>query len=164
MEVIGDYEINTKDNLGKGSFGEVVRGRHIPTNSPVAAKRIVFYSEEDKENVQLEVTALQKAKGHPNVLQLLHHEVVGDVLWIITEHCEGSNLSDLVESTNPDLRLKLEIMNQSAAALSHMNNLSPDAIVHRDIKADNILIKMEGTNNLFSGRSLYVIIELPNKN
>ena len=148
MEVIGDYEINTKDKLGKGSFGEVVRGKHIPTNTPVAAKRIVVYDEEDRNKVKMEVAALQKAKGHPNVLQLLHHAIIDGEFWIITEYCDGSDLSNFAERIHPGLDQKLDIMAQLALALSHMNNLKPEAIIHRDVKPGNILVKAEGEKHV----------------
>ena len=59
---------------------------------------------------------MHTAKDHPNVLQLLHHEVVDDVLWIITEYCDGNNLADFVGSIHPDLHQKLEMMDQLASA------------------------------------------------
>ena len=143
MEVIGEYQINRKDFLGKGAGGKVMRAIHLPTNTPVAAKYIEIYDEEDRRDVKKEITALQKASDHPNVLQLLHYEEVDNVIWIITEVCEGNNLVEFLESHSIDLSAKLHLMNQCASALSHTHNLKPEAIIHRDVKPENILVKYD---------------------
>jgi serine/threonine protein kinase len=141
FSVVGDYRINHDIVLGKGGFGEVLKGEDIETKEPVAAKRIVFDgSEKERASIMTEVNNLEKARGHPNVLQLLHHEEIGNVIWVITEFCDENHLSNFAKTRSLDLKQKCDIMHQCASALAYMNELN---IVHRDIKPDNILVSME---------------------
>jgi len=58
-------------------------------------------------------------------------------LWFVMEFCDGGNMNEYLLSRSPDAQLNNSFMRQlsSAVAFLHRNQ-----IVHRDLKADNILI------------------------
>lgn len=58
-------------------------------------------------------------------------------LWFVMEFCDGGNMNEYLLSRSPDAQLNNSFMQQlsSAVAFLHRNQ-----IVHRDLKADNILI------------------------
>ncbi|NXY12252.1 PDK1L kinase, partial [Pteruthius melanotis] len=62
-------------------------------------------------------------------------------LWFVTEFCDGGTMNEYLLARSPDARLNCSFMRQlsSAVAFLHRNR-----IVHRDLKADNILIAHGG--------------------
>ncbi len=67
-KVGGDLSYNTKQILGRGTFGIVFHGFIEVT--PVAVKRILK-SEPEAPSIELEVELMQKAKYHPNILRYI---------------------------------------------------------------------------------------------
>jgi serine/threonine-protein kinase ULK/ATG1 len=143
MEDIGPYRINLKKTIGKGACGIVWWGEDRESHTPIAAKQIYFVEDDiqEKQQVQKEVEMLQMCKAHPNVLQILYHEAIDNSLWIITEYCDGKDLSNYMYKNRVGLNEKVDIMYQCSSGLSYMHSFKPEAIVHRDIKPDNILVR-----------------------
>ncbi|WFC93456.1 non-specific serine/threonine protein kinase [Malassezia brasiliensis] len=135
----------SEEVLGYGSSGTVVfRGTF--QGRAVAVKRLLrdFVLMASKE-----VSLLQSADNHPNVIRYYCQELTHNFLYIALEQCPAS-LADLVERPveHAQLAQLLEPRNafkQITAGLQHLHSLS---IVHRDIKPQNILVTLTAQNKL----------------
>jgi len=56
--------------LGVGSYGEVVRAIHIPSNQHVAIKKVWLTNEVDSKRLLREVSILRELPQHPNIIKL----------------------------------------------------------------------------------------------
>ncbi|PWN46836.1 hypothetical protein IE53DRAFT_382586 [Violaceomyces palustris] len=135
--------------LGYGSSGTVVFKGTFQGRA-VAVKRLL----RDFVNVaSKEVSLLESADNHPNVIRYFYKELTSSFLFIALELCPAS-LADIVErpADHRELSNLLEpkkALSQIASGLSHLHKLS---IVHRDIKPQNILV------NLSSGGKLKMLL------
>ncbi|XP_041263073.1 serine/threonine-protein kinase PDIK1L-like [Onychostruthus taczanowskii] len=58
-------------------------------------------------------------------------------LWFVTEFCEGGTMNEFLLARSPDARLNGSFMRQLSSAVAFLHR---KRIVHRDLKADNILV------------------------
>ena len=91
--------------VGKGAYGAVYRGRHVPTGHVVALKIINLDTEDDDVgDIQKEIALLQQlmagAAGGtgvtPNVIKYYGSLMEGPKVWIIMEYAEGGSIRTLV--------------------------------------------------------------------
>ena len=149
MERHGDYEINTTrtERLGEGSFGYVYKGTHVVTGAIVAAKCITAKEEFSAAQIEAEIRLMTAIKGHPNLLHIIAH-CKEDVkakqeFWIMSEYCGLGNLSEYSVAFALDTGHMVHIMEQISSALAFLHNRK-HPILHRDVKPDNVLFKLEG--------------------
>lgn len=140
------WEEVTKDRvLGQGSFGQVWMGHYL--GKRIAVKRIFLPDDRDEreetlEDFQKELAILQMLK-HPNVVKFFGAIQEDPYYCILTELCEGSVVDLLMmvkkRRVNVTWKLVTTIAEQCASAMDYLHNLSPQ-ILHRDLKAENLLI------------------------
>ncbi|KAF2756017.1 Pkinase-domain-containing protein, partial [Pseudovirgaria hyperparasitica] len=146
---IRDYQV--MDKLGEGTFGEVHKARSRKTSQLVALKKILMHNEKDG----FPITALREIKllkmlSHINVLKLEEMAVErpkGEgrkkaVLYMVTPYMEH-DLSGLLD--NPDVRFtEPQIKCYMLQLLEGLRYLHDNKILHRDMKAANLLISNKG--------------------
>ncbi|CAD6502078.1 BgTH12-02320 [Blumeria graminis f. sp. triticale] len=148
---IADYEQQGK--LGEGTFGEVHRARSKKTGAIVALKKILMHHEKDG----FPITALREIKllkllSHPNVLRLEemaveHHLRTGDkkkraIMYMVTPYMDH-DLAGLLENPNiifTEPQIKCYLLQ----LLEGLRYLHDNHILHRDMKAANLLINNKG--------------------
>jgi serine/threonine-protein kinase BUR1 len=145
---IQDYEFISK--LGEGTFGEVSKARSKKTGQIVALKKILMHNEKDG----FPITALREIKllkqlDHVNILKLeeMAVERTKDArkkpsMFMVTPYMDH-DLSGLLENpavrfTEPQIKCYMKQLLEGCAYL-HENK-----ILHRDMKAANLLINNHG--------------------
>ncbi|KJZ75591.1 Serine kinase BUR1 [Hirsutella minnesotensis 3608] len=148
---ISDYDLQGK--LGEGTFGEVHRARSKKTGALVALKKIIMHHEKDG----FPITALREIK----LLKLLSHENILRLENMAVEHPSRStdkrkkpimymvmpymdhDLSGLLD--NPSVHFKEpQIKCYMKQLLRGLCYLHENHILHRDMKAANLLINNQG--------------------
>ncbi|KAI0766248.1 kinase-like domain-containing protein [Irpex lacteus] len=144
-----DYEVTTK--LGEGTFGEVHKAIHKMKGSHVALKRILMHNEKEG----MPITALREIK----ILKALQHPCIIDIFDMFVVRSEGKeaplsvymvfpymdhDLAGLLENDRVKLspsQIKL-YMKQLLEGTEYMHR---NHILHRDMKAANLLISNTGS-------------------
>jgi 5'-AMP-activated protein kinase, catalytic alpha subunit len=126
--------------IGKGSFGKVKRGVHIPSGQAVAIKilnRQKLKSANMDKKIRREIKIL-KLFRHPNVCRLYEVITTSTDIFLIMEHVDGGELYDYIVKQG---RLREDaaryIFQQIVCALEYCHHFR---VVHRDLKPENILL------------------------
>mmetsp|Transcript_30381 Transcript_30381/g.50170 ORF Transcript_30381/g.50170 Transcript_30381/m.50170 type:complete len:500 (+) Transcript_30381:3-1502(+) len=132
------YSLDKGKVLGKGSFGVVKRAYVSSTKAQRAVKFIAIERMKEKLNVLKAEIEIMKAVDHPNIIML--YEIFEDqkYLCLVMELCTGGNLlSRLKMHGHLPEDLTAICMNQILRAVFYLHR---NWIVHRDLKAENILV------------------------
>lgn len=133
------YEI-----IGRGSYGIVYKGIHNETRSTVAIKVLNLDTAEDEvSDIQKEIVLLQslKAGDAQNVVRYHGSFLHGSHLWIIMDYCEGGSIRTLMKVGRIEEKYITVIIREVLAALNYIHKSD---IIHRDVKAANILVTNDG--------------------
>uniref|UniRef100_A0A8C3XUZ4 non-specific serine/threonine protein kinase n=1 Tax=Chelydra serpentina TaxID=8475 RepID=A0A8C3XUZ4_CHESE len=118
-EIIGE--------LGDGAFGKVFKAQNKETKVLAAAKVIDTKSEEELEDYMVEIDILASC-DHPNIVKLLDAFYYENNLWVELER----------PLTEPQIKV---VCKQTLEALNYLHE---NKIIHRDLKAGNILFTLDG--------------------
>ncbi|XP_006890474.1 PREDICTED: serine/threonine-protein kinase TAO3 [Elephantulus edwardii] len=130
--------------IGHGSFGAVYFATNAHTNEVVAIKKMSYSGKQAHEKWQdilKEVKFLRQLK-HPNTIEYKGCYLKEHTAWLVMEYCLGS-ASDLLEVHKKPLQ-EVEIAAITQGALQGLAYLHSHALIHRDIKAGNILLTEPG--------------------
>ncbi|CAD5213971.1 unnamed protein product [Bursaphelenchus okinawaensis] len=134
---IGPYDV--EKTIGKGNHAVVKKARHKVTKTEVAIK-IIDKRRLDPENVkkiEREVKVLQRIK-HPNIIKLYQVIDTPSILYLITEYAPNGEIYDMVHNNK---RLSEdEARHKFWQIISAVEYLHKNGIVHRDLKAENLLL------------------------
>jgi len=133
---IGDfYDVNV-GNLGKGSYGSVMKARDL-RSGVIRAVKIVFKSKiENIFRLKREIL-IMKRLDHPNIIRLF--EVFEDQknLYLVLEICTGGELFDrIIKSGHFSERYAASLMKQVFSAINYCHS---NDVMHRDLKPENLL-------------------------
>ncbi|KAJ8286322.1 hypothetical protein GJAV_G00037140 [Gymnothorax javanicus] len=133
---------STLGELGDGAFGKVYKARNQTTGVLAAAKVIEVRSEEQLEDYITEIHILAACR-HSNIVTLQEAIFFEGWLWILIEFCPGGALDDIMlELERPLSEQQIsEVCWQTLQALGYLHQ---HHIIHRDLKAGNILLTLEG--------------------
>ncbi|XP_066502140.1 serine/threonine-protein kinase TAO1 isoform X2 [Hoplias malabaricus] len=130
--------------IGHGSFGAVYFARDVRTAEVVAIKKMSYSGKQSNEKWQdiiKEVKFLQRIQ-HPNSIEYKGCYLREHTAWLVMEYCLGS-ASDLLEVHKKPLQ-EMEIAAITHGALLGLAYLHSHNMIHRDIKAGNILLTEPG--------------------
>ncbi|KAJ6832971.1 L-type lectin-domain containing receptor kinase IV.2-like [Iris pallida] len=136
-----------KDNglLGVGGFGRVYRGVLRASNIEVAVKRVSHKSGQGMKEFVAEIVSIGKLR-HRNVAHLLGYcRRKGELLLVYDYMPNGSLDKYLYDQTRPSLNWaqRFMIIKGVASAILYLHEEWEQVVVHRDIKASNVLLDGE---------------------
>ncbi|TYZ57075.1 hypothetical protein PybrP1_003557 [[Pythium] brassicae (nom. inval.)] len=147
-DIVGEYALG--ETIGKGTFGKVKIGLHLPTGEKVAIKilekkRIVQIA--DVERVAREIKILKRNR-HLNVIQV-RVDPASRSLYAPRQACVpvANSVQDLIRKileTNPEKRYTVELIRQHPWFTS-MRAVAPKALAERDDSAikESVLNQLE---------------------
>ncbi|KAK6317447.1 hypothetical protein J4Q44_G00128470 [Coregonus suidteri] len=133
-EIIGE--------LGDGAFGKVYKAKNKETGALAAAKVIETKTEEELEDYMVEIDILAKC-DHCYIVKLLDAFYHDAKLWIMIEFCPGGAVdATMLELDRGLIEPQIQVIcKQMLEALVYLHSIK---IIHRDLKAGNILLTLEG--------------------
>jgi len=142
---IGPYRVIQR--LGAGGMGEVVLAHDDRLDRLVAIKRLHddhAATPERRERFRREARVLARL-NHPAVVKI--HDVLhqGGHEYLIMEYVEGQNLRERCDAGPMTVSEVLGLARQIALGMAAAHDLG---VIHRDLKAENILITRAGRGKL----------------
>ena len=132
------------EKIGEGGQGTVYKVFDTTLDRPAVIKVLPPDLTDSASNLaRFEREAkLASSLDHPNICTIFGLHKVGDVQFIAMQYIEGRNVRQLVDGKPLDLRRALSIAIQVTDALVAAHGRG---IVHRDIKARNVMVTRSGT-------------------
>ncbi|KAH8855509.1 Mitogen-activated protein kinase kinase kinase kinase 4 [Schistosoma japonicum] len=129
--------------VGKGTYGNVYKGRYTRTGQ-LAAIKVMPITEEDEEEIKLEIDTLKKLSNHRNIASyygaFIKKSSPRDHLWLAMEYCGAGSVADLIKSTRTKSLKEDWIAYISREILRGLMHLHANRVIHRDIKGQNVLL------------------------
>lgn len=148
--------------IGSGGMGDVYEVKECETGKSYALKLLRPYAAFDKDAVRMfrREAEIMKSIRHKNVVSVHEADMSKDGLYIIMELCRGGNVASLMEKKGGRISCALAtyIILQILSAMEYVEEVDFSVpimrdprktmdtwgIVHRDLKAENILLSDTG--------------------
>ncbi|CAI8617268.1 unnamed protein product [Vicia faba] len=133
---------NFNSKLGEGGFGPVYKGK-LSDGREIAVKKLSQTSNQGKKEFMNEAKLLARVQ-HRNVVDLLGYCVHGTEKLLVYEYLPHESLDKFL--FKPDKREQLDwkrrfgIITGVAKGLLYLHEDAHQCIIHRDIKASNVLL------------------------
>ncbi|GLT37912.1 hypothetical protein SLA2020_121950 [Shorea laevis] len=138
---------SASNKLGEGGFGPVYKGKLL-NGYEVAVKRLSRSSVQGWHELKNEAMLIAKLQ-HKNLVKLLGGCIEGDEKILIYEYLPNKSLDFFLFGSTKhdglDWRTRISIIEGIAQGLLYLHCFSRLQIIHRDLKASNILLN-EGMN------------------
>lgn len=146
------FQIGRGQLIGKGSYGRVYLGINLTTGDLLAVKQVEVNQKaagQDKDKMKDMVAALDREIDtmqhleHPNIVQYLGCERKEFSISIFLEYISGGSVGSCLRKNGKfEESLVRSLTRQTLAGLAYLHN---EGVLHRDLKADNILLDVDGT-------------------
>ncbi len=138
---IGKYIV--KGELGRGGMGAVYLAEQPGLGREVAIKELLLSAVADPVALKrfMQEAQVMARTSHPNLVQVHDMEQIGDANYIVLEFVRGKSLRDLINQGTLPLPRTFAVMHGVLQALDYAHK---HAIVHRDMKPENVLLSDEG--------------------
>ncbi|KAL9345960.1 hypothetical protein Peur_060813 [Populus x canadensis] len=130
------------NKLGEGGFGPVYKGK-LEDGQEIAVKRLSKTSTQGLDEFKNEVICIAKLQ-HRNLVKLLGCCIESEETMLVYEYMPNKSLDafifDQKQSKLLDWSMRYNIINGVARGLLYLHQDSRLRIIHRDLKASNILV------------------------
>ncbi|KAK1416699.1 hypothetical protein QVD17_25815 [Tagetes erecta] len=140
------HNFDSANKIGEGGFGPVYKGV-LSDGSEIAVKQLSAKSKQGNREFVTEIGMIS-ALQHPNLVKLYGCCIEGKELLLVYEYLENNSLARALfgkedQRLNLDWTTRQKICIQVARGLAYLHEESRLKIVHRDIKATNVLLDKE---------------------
>ncbi|KAL0542890.1 hypothetical protein IC582_017971 [Cucumis melo] len=132
---IATNDFSSENKLGQGGFGAVYKGK-LPNGQRIAVKRLANNSQQGDVEFKNEVLLVVKLQ-HRNLVRLLGFCLQKTERLLIYEFVPNASLDQFIFG---DWERRFKIINGTARGLLYLHEDSRLRIIHRDLKASNILL------------------------
>jgi len=143
-----EYYIDKKDlrPIGKGTFGEVYKCHKKNSNDVFCVKKIIVKNMKGNNSYlkdEIKILETIKEEKVPNAIQLYKHlwkdeGKPSEVVYLIMDLCEGGSLDELIKKH--EILMETDIYYLLEPVMVCLAELHRLKIIHRDLKAENILL------------------------
>ena len=136
---VGEYA--NLELIAHGGMGEVYKANHPILNRTLAVKVLSSYFKDDPDfNKRFAREAKMMAQlKHPNIIDIYDYGEQDGLPYIVMEYLTGETLSQFLKAhTRLSLEESLPLLRDLASALDYAH---AQGIVHRDIKASNVIVE-----------------------
>ncbi|KAK3152573.1 hypothetical protein QOZ80_2BG0160860 [Eleusine coracana subsp. coracana] len=131
-----------KNKLGEGGFGEVYKGA-LPNSQQIAVKRLSQNSRQGIGELKNELALIAKLQ-HKNLVRLVGVCLQEEEKLLVYEYMPNTSLDTFLFDTNKRKQLdwskRFNIIKGIARGLQYLHEDSQLKIIHRDLKASNVLL------------------------
>ncbi|KAG0671744.1 hypothetical protein C6P42_003406, partial [Pichia californica] len=128
--------------IGRGKFGTVHKGLDVDTKQLIAVKILNLDTDnEEVKDIQQEIQFLSNLKSVPNITHYYGSYLNGHKLWIVMDYCAGGSVRTLLKPGPLQEKYIAIVARELFIALQFIHE---NGVIHRDIKAANILINKDG--------------------
>ncbi|KAL6563239.1 hypothetical protein OROHE_005826 [Orobanche hederae] len=133
-------DFNPDNKLGEGGFGPVYKGS-LGDGRAVAVKQLSVGSRQGKSQFLAEIATISAVR-HRNLVKLYGCCIEGDKRLLVYEYLENKSLDQLLfgKKLYLDWKTRCQICLGVARGLAYLHEEAQPRIVHRDVKASNILL------------------------
>ncbi|KAF4664049.1 hypothetical protein FOZ61_001169 [Perkinsus olseni] len=148
-----------KEDLGHGSFGAAQRVIDKMTKKSRVMKTISKKEGHSTQaELELEIECMKKM-DHPHILRLFEYYEDANNMYLITDICEGGHLLKVIEDAHRSKIRKpmterwiCSVFRQAIDAVAHCH---AHGLIHKDIKAENILLMNRAPATAGKGKKIY---------
>lgn len=147
------FPLNAKDyklyeEVGEGVSATVYRALCIPLNETVAIKVLDLEKcNNDLDGIRREAQTMSLI-NHPNLLRAHCSFTAGHSLWVVMPYMAGGSCLHIMKSAYPEGLEEPAIATLLREVLKALVYLHAHGLIHRDVKAGNILIASNGAVKL----------------
>ncbi|KAG1355324.1 L-type lectin-domain containing receptor kinase IV.2 [Cocos nucifera] len=137
--------------LGVGGFGRVYKGKLPGSKTEIAVKRMSHDSKQGTREFVGEIVGYSQLR-HRNLVQLLGYSRRKGELLLVYEFMSNGSLDKFLYDANKPTSLswsqRLKIIRGVASGLLYLHEEWEQIVIHRDIKASNVLLDSEMNGKL----------------